>query len=198
VIVIGSTWWTGLWALLCVACGVVALIRPLDADDRLARTAHLAMALAMADMLAPFGGHVPPGAGAVGFALLACWFAAAAVRTRRLDGPGHLAIGSVAMAVMYLAAAAPSSEAAVGGHAAHGGAAHGSAAHGAVLGIGGAVGLLLAGYFVWHIWRLLAPPAPLGNAGPTTGALTRTPLDLRRAAHVGLDAAMAAMLLGVI
>jgi hypothetical protein len=192
VIAIGSTWWTALWALLCVLCGVVALVRPpAEAEDRLARTAHLVMAVAMADMLAPLDGYVPASAGAIGFALLACWFGAAALRAQRLDGPGHLAIGSAAMVMMYLAAATPSSHAPGHSHAAQG-----SAAVGDVLGAGWAVALLLAGYFVWHAWRLLAPPAPPADAGPTTA--TRTQLDLGRAARVGLDAAMAAMLLGVV
>ena len=104
-IVIGSMWWNGTLAALCIGAGAYFAGRAVRrADGRAVNWAHVLMALGMAGMFSPAGDPVPPVAGAVTFALVGAWFVAVRVRTGGpgIDGPCHVAIGCAAMVLMYL------------------------------------------------------------------------------------------------
>ena len=180
---------------------VGALTRP---ADRASGVAHALMGVGMADMLAPWGGLLPTSTGAILFAVIAAWFAAAAIRhTGAVRGSAvHLAVAPAAMAVMYLRMSGPGP--ATGAPA--GGSAH--AGHGASMATDTGSPLLtvlmvaLAGYFVWYAWTLAAP----GGEPSTTGAVRATAATAtapatvlaERIAHITMCALMAVMFLGAV
>ncbi len=210
---------------LCVACLAAAavhlarlvLLRTDRSTDQPGEAAHVVMGVGMAAMFAPSADPVPAPAWVALFAVVGLWFGAVAVRAGDWAGSAtHHAIGGVAMLLMLLGghdhAAAAAGEHA--GHAAHGG---------SVAGFGWTTvaSVLLAGYFVWHLWRVLDarstnPPLdaePAAATGPTAtpggpvATVVRARPSLRtallsagavRAALVVMSGAMAAMLLGLV
>ncbi len=107
------------------------------------------MAIAMAAMFAPRVDPVPAPVGAVVFAVLGAWFAAARLRggAGAAGEPTHVAVGCAAMVVMYLGTPAAGHGTGTAGHAGHAAAATGGAG---LLPV--ALGLALTGYFAWHAW----------------------------------------------
>jgi hypothetical protein len=192
VLIIGQTWWTvALTALsLCsgLACLAMAVLR---IGDHTAQVAHGVMGLAMAGMLSPWGDPVPTWAGAVAFTVIGAWFAAGALGSRpRPDAP-HLAISSAAMVVMYLMSRQVATDGGTaGGHAGH---AVGGGAGGVPGLLFGALGVLFAAYFVWHVWIVVDRTRAAGRrqASPVT---VRTRPQL--VPHIVMSTLMAAMFLG--
>jgi hypothetical protein len=201
----------------CLAAAAVHLARLvlLGADqrtDRLGEAAHVVMGVGMAAMFAPAADPIPVPVWVALFAIIGVWFGAVAVRVGDWTGSAtHHAVGGAAMLLMLLgghdhAAAADGEHA---GHAAHGG---------SVAGFGWTTvaSVLLAGYFVWHLWRVLdtrrttpsrdaEPPAATGPIATATVVRTRPSLrtallstEAVRAALVVMSGAMAAMLLGLV
>jgi len=173
VIIIGFTSSNGLLVVVSLTVGAVFVARALTAcRERVACWSHALMGVAMAGMFWPSGDPVPTAAGTLVFTLIAAWFAASWLRagTRRVDGPAHVAIGSAAMVLMYLAhgGGAHGGGGAHAAHALHGGGAAGPAGWGALL---AAAGLLLTGYFLWHAWESL--PGVTGASLPVLPTATR-------------------------
>lgn len=214
VITIGSTLWNGLLVGLSLAAGAVFVVRAsAGSPDRTACGAHALMGLAMAGMFWPGGDPVPAVAGAVAFAVLGVWFAVTWLRrgSRRVDGPAHVAVGSVAMVLMYLThtGGAHVGHADHAGHAVHGGGVATGGGAGALL---AAAGLLLTGYFLWHAWESIPHvtaarvPEPagrhrvVGSHGAAVASPTRALVveRLEPAAHVAMSLLMAVMFLGTI
>ncbi|MEN3264916.1 DUF5134 domain-containing protein [Pseudonocardia sp.] len=203
---IGSPWWDGALAALCVGVGLLFVVHVvLRVGDRMAQLAHAVISLAMAGMFWPGGDPVPAGAGVVIFAVLGSWFAAVRLRRGRsaTGGATHLTIGSAAMTLMYLEHGHGGSDAA-GGHAGHAG--HGAVAQNvepsnpALV----ALALLLTGYFAWHTWACIGllnqRHAAAGTAAGGSGVLTRERLavDAEPIAHIVMSALMAVMFLGIV
>ena len=200
---IGWTWLNPVLALAAIGIGGYFAVRGARGrpQDRLTCWTHGLMALAMAPMFWPWGDPVPPAAGAVVFAVIGAWFAAARLR----QGPGapgdpiHVAVGCGAMVVMYLGMPAEHSSG-TAGHAGHAGHAAMGTGAGSLLLV--AVGLALTGYFAWHAWSTAAPAdAPQPGVAPsapetTTAVAARPRITLETAAHIVLDALMAVMFLG--
>lgn len=209
VITIGSTWWNGLLALVSIAVCVVFTVRAVAATpERPACGAHALMGLAMAGMFWPSGDPTPAVTGGLVFAVIGSWFAASWLRSesKRIDGPAHVAVGSAAMVLMYLAHGGAAAEGAgPSGHALHGGGADPAGGPGALL---AAAGLLLTGYFVWHAWEVLARGSfpvderPQSAVASDTANLLqsreRVVLRAQPIAHVAMSLLMAVMFLGTI
>jgi hypothetical protein len=203
VISIGSPWWDGALAALCVGAGLLFVVDVvLRVGDRMAQLAHAVISLAMAGMFWPGGDPVPAGAGVVIFAVLGSWFAAVRLRRGRsaAGGATHLAIGSAAMTLMYLGQGHGGSNAA-GGHAGHGAVAQTVEPSNPAL---VALALLLTGYFAWHTWACIGllnqRHAAAGPAAGGSGVLTRERLavDAEAIAHIVMSALMAIMFLGMV
>lgn len=205
-------------SVVCLAAAAVHLARLVLAGagqrpDRLGEAAHVVMGAGMAAMFAPAADPVPAPVWVALFAVVGLWFGAVAVRVGDWAGSAtHHAVGAVAMLLMLLGGHdhAPAADGEHAGHAAHGG---------GVAGFGWTTiaSVLLAGYFVWHLWRVLGvwssgpsraaePAAATGPAAPVgtvvrAGPSLRTallPADALAAALVVMSGSMAAMLLGLV
>lgn len=206
-------WLPTVLSVACLAAAAVHLARFAGLRaDRSGEAAHVLMGVGMAAMFAP-ADPVPGPVWVAVFAAAGLWFGAVAVREGDwAGGAAHHALGGVAMLLMLLSGhdhAAPT-DGEHAGHAAHGGSVGG-------FGWTSVVSVLLAGYFVWHLWRVLdsrgtpaattaaveptaASTGPVGTVVPARPAL-RTALpsaDTVTAALVVMSGAMAAMLLGVV
>lgn len=209
VITIGSTWWNGLLVLVSIAVCVAFTVRALAvAPERPACGAHALMGLAMAGMFWPSGDPTPAVTGSLVFAVIGSWFAASWLRSesKRIDGPAHVAVGSAAMVLMYLAhGGAAADGAGHSGHALHGGGADPAGGPGALL---AAAGLLLTGYFVWHAWEVLARgttpadertrSAAAPDAANSLQLRERIVVRAQPVAHVAMSLLMAVMFLGTV
>ena len=194
---IGWNWWNPVLALAAVAVVGFFVARGVAGrgGHRAACWTHALMAIAMAGMFSPRVDPVPAPVGAAVFAVLGAWFAAVRLRdgAEAADEPAHIAVGSAAMVVMYLEMPAAGHGTGAAGHAGHAAAATGSAGLLLV-----ALGVALAGYFVWHAWATAArdrqgnPDAGWGRTAVSTRARPET------AAHVVLDALMAVMFLSAL
>ena len=191
---IGWAWWNPILALLAVGVGGYFAVRGAVArgTERVACWTHGLMAIAMAGMFWPAADPVPAPVGAVVFAVLAAWFAAARLRqgAGAAGEPLHLAVGCAAMVVMYLGLHGGGHGGGAAGHAGHHGAAAGSAGLLTV-----AVGLVLTAYFAWHAWA--AGSASSVPAGQVRTAV-RDRVRIEAAAHVTLDVLMAVMFVGAL
>jgi hypothetical protein len=199
-------------AAAAVHLGRIVLLRTDRSIDRLGEAAHVVMGLGMAAMFAPAADPVPVLVWATLFAVIGLWFGAVAVRVGDWAGSAtHHAVGGVAMLLMLLGGHdhAIAAEGEHAGHAAHGG---------NVAGFGWTTvaSVLLAGYFVWHLWRMLdarstspsrdgEPPVARGPTATATVARPRPSLrtvllsaEAVRAALVVMSGSMAAMLLGLV
>ncbi len=208
------------WAptVLSVACLAVAALHLLRIAvlraDRADETAHALMGAGMAAMFSPGVDPVPRAVWVVAFAGVGLWFGAVALREGRWAGRAvHHVVGGAAMLLMLGSGHDHGADGAPTGHGVHGGSTVG-------LGWTSVVSVLLAGYLVWHVLRLLGhrrPEGPdAGSPAPSRTAVRpslRTSLlsadtvlfadtllsaDTVRIAHVTMSAAMAAMLLGVV
>jgi len=191
--------WTMTLAIACLGSGLACLAMAVARiGDRTGQLMHGVMGVAMAAMLSPWGDPVPAAAGAAAFAVGGAWFASVAIGRgpARIEAR-HLAIASTAMVVMYLMSRQPADPSAVtagGGHAGHGLSGGAGGVISGVLLV--ALSLVLAGYFVWHVWtcaeRTRAP-----DGGPRPEGAVRTAVRAAPVAHAIMSAAMAAMFLGV-
>jgi len=210
VIDIGATWWT--WSLVgtsLIVAAVFAVRAVTGSPQRAVCGAHTLMGVAMAEMFRPAGDQVPVPAGVAVFTALGLWFGLDWLRSgsRRVDCASHVAIGSAAMVLMYLAHGGGVS----GEHAGHGGGPAVAGGAGALL---AAAGLTLTGYFLWHAWESVPDrgrPALVGAAVGSTAACEPTGSQLHRpaagpslaarvepAAHVTMSLLMAVMFLGTV
>lgn len=195
-------------AVACLAAAAIHLIRLVRLrTGRSGEAAHAVMGLGMAAMFAPAADPVPGAAWAVVFAVVGLWFGAVAVREGDWAGAAaHHAVGAAAMLLMLSSGHDhTAAEGEPAGHAAHGG---------SVAGFGwtSVASVLLAGYFVWHLWRVLdgrraatgdSPSVPGAGAAPAgpVGVVVRPRLlrvEAVTAAHVVMSGSMPAMLLGLV
>jgi hypothetical protein len=197
-LVIGQTWWRAALTALSLCSGLACLaMAAARVGSHAAQVAHGVMGLAMAGMLSPWGDPVPTWAGAAVFTVVGAWFAADALGARPGPDARHLAISAAAMVVMYLMsphAAARDGGAGSGGHGGHLAAAGEGGVPGLLL---GALGLLLAGYFVWHTWIVVERARARRTTGSALPVAVRTsPARVQLVPHGIMSALMVAMFLG--
>lgn len=207
---ISTTWGNGLVVMMSLLVAAVFAVRAaVGSRDRGVFLAHALMGVGMAGMFWPSGDPVPASAGAAVFGVIAAWFGASWLHrgSRRIDCAAHVAVASVAMALMYLTHRAHLTQAARGG---------GTPGHGGHVALPGgpgaliaAAGLLLTGYFLWHAWesvpRERAPaPALAGAAAVADGVRCHGAGGPQLAtwvdptAHVTMSLLMAVMSLGTV
>lgn len=190
----------GILAVACLAVGGFHLLRL--RLDPIGELSHAAMGVGMAAMFSPLGDPVPAPVWIAVFVLCGAWFAASALRSPagrcRADAVHHV-VGSGAMLFMLLGAhgAGVAGTGAVhAGHVGHGGGPDGG------LGLASLAGIVLAGYFTWHVLRC-GDRLRTDRPAPQEGSVTVRTDVLRDArvvalAHVVMAAAMAVMLLGMV
>jgi hypothetical protein len=205
-------WLHGVLAALCLAIGGLHVVRVARLRrGRVLEAAYAGMALGMAGMFSPIGDPVPTPVWVALFLLCGAWFGGLLLRVRSpgaLDGEAlHVLVGSAAM--LFMLGADHQAGAANGGHPAHAGGAPGTA------GIGSAVALVFAAYFVLHLLRCAdrlqaarlgapaavgAPPGPPAAVATAVRSSVRAPCSVTgpALAHVLMTATMAVMLVGMI